>query len=226
MVRPTRPSFPAPSEPSLRRLGVGNGTAADRPLRAQLVVALVALLILIAVPLYLWRRPTGTENVAAPSASSSAAVLASVLAVQARLEAGVADERVKLGAVQKVRCSQSPGAKGEEGPLCDQLPFFEDALAKAIRKNVTCAPHVDSGGTINYVLKIDFSKRTVGVFPGASGSWKGPQAKNAAKCVKRSLPAVSWEAIQHRHRFYMIAIMASYPPPGGVGAPGEPTLFE
>jgi hypothetical protein len=226
MVRPTRPSFPAPSEPSLRRLGVGTSASADRPLRAQLVVALVALLILIAVPLYLWRRPSGTENAATPSASSSAELLASVLAQQARLEAGVADERVRLGAVQKVRCSPSPAAKGEEGPLCDQLSFFEEALATAIRENVTCAPKVDSGGTINYVMKIDFSKRSIGVFPGASGSWKGPQAKKAAKCVKRSLPAVDWAAIQHRHRFYMIAIMASYPAPGSVGAPGEPTLFE
>ena len=199
---------------------------ADRPLRAQLVVALVALLILIAVPLYLWRRPLGTENAVVPSASSSAALLASVFKQQARLEAGVEEERVKLGAIQKVRCSASPGAKGHEGPLCDQLSFFEEALAKAIRENVACAPKVDSAGTINYVLTIDFEKRSVAVFPGASGSWKGPQAKNATKCVKRSLPAVEWGAIQHRYRFYMIAIMASYPPPGSVGAPGEATLFE
>ena len=226
MVRPTRPSFPAPSEPSLRRLGVGSSGSTDRPLRAQLVVALVALLILVAVPLYLWRRPSGTENAATPSASSSVALLASVLAQQARLEAGVEDERVKLGAVQKVRCSSSPAAKGEEGPLCDQIPFFEEALATAIRENVTCAPKVGGGGTINYVMKIDFSKRSIGVFPGASGSWKGPQAKNAAKCVKRSLPAVDWAALQHRHRFYMIAIMASYPAEGSVGTPGEATLFE
>jgi hypothetical protein len=189
-------------------------------------VALVALLVLIAVPLYLWRRPTGTENVATPSASSSAALLASVLAQQARLDAGAKDERVKLGAVQKVRCSASPAGKGEEGPLCDQLPFFEEALATAIRENVACAPKVNSAGTINYVLKIDFSKKSIGVFPGASGTWKGPQAKKAAKCVKRSLPAVEWGAIQHRYRFYMIAIMASYPAPGEVGAPGEATLFE
>ncbi len=226
MVRPTRPSFPAPSEPSLRRLGVGNSASSDRPLRAQLVVALVALLVLVAVPLYLWRRPSGIENAGTPSASASAALLASVLAQQARLEAGVADERVKLGAVQKVRCSASPASKGEEGPLCDQLPFFEEALATAIRENVNCAPKVDSAGTINFVLKIDFSKRSIAVFPGASGSWKGPQAKKATTCVKRSLPAVDWTAIPHRHRFYLLAIMASYPAPGSVGAPGEATLFE
>lgn len=229
MVRPPRPSFPAPSEPSLRRLGVGSSAGTERPLRAQLVVALVALLILIAVPLYLMRRPNGTENVASASASVSAAALASAFAEQARLNAAATDEDVKLGTVQKVQCGASPTAKGEEGPLCDELAFFEAALAKAIRENVVCAPKSPSGGTINFVLKIDFAKQTVGVFPGASGSWRGPQAKKATTCVKRSLPTVDWAAIQHRHRHYMIAIMATYPPAGGAaapGAPGEPTLFE
>ena len=225
MVRPTRPSFPAPSEPSLRRLGVG-GNGGDRPLRAQLVVALVALLILIAVPLYLWRRPTGDANSGGASASASAALLLASALAEARLEAGVQEDRVELGAIQKVKCSASQRAKGQEGALCDELSFFETALSQAIVDNVGCAPQVASGGTINYVLQIDFRRRAVNVFPGASGSWKGPQAKRATQCVKRSLPSVDWDSIQHQYNYYMLAIMATYPDPNRVGKPGESTLFE
>ncbi|MFO0565404.1 MAG: hypothetical protein U0263_07065 [Polyangiaceae bacterium] len=62
MSVPSRPSLP--SEPSLRRLGVGGGGGGggDRPFRAQLVVALVVGLVFLAVPLYLWRRPSGNEQ--------------------------------------------------------------------------------------------------------------------------------------------------------------------
>src|ERR1700753_3769765 len=54
MNRPPFPSSP-PSQPSpYRYLGRGGS---ERPVKLQLVIALVAGLILVAVPLYLWRRP-------------------------------------------------------------------------------------------------------------------------------------------------------------------------
>lgn len=222
MPRPTRPSFPAPSEPSLRRLGVG-GSVHDRPLRAQLVVVLVGLLVLIAVPLYLWRRPSGKENTEVVVPSTSISVVPAV--PSSPPEAAVHEERVKLGAVQRVKCSASSVAKGQEGPLCDALPVFEDALAKAIRENVDCAPNVGEGGTINYVLKIDFVSRHLHVFPGASGTWKGAQAKRAAKCVLRSLPPPNWPEIQHQYGYYLIALMANYPAKTSATATGA-ELFE
>jgi len=228
MAGPSRHSFPAPSEPSLRRLGVGGpGGGGDRPLRAQIVVALVALLVLLAVPLYLWRRPSGTENVAEESdAGPVASALPAVVDGQVIApDAAPAEERVRLAAVQKVKCAASARSRGQEGNLCDSLPFFEEALAKAIRENVDCAPRTGKEGTINYVLKIDFTKRQVSVFPGASGAWKGPQARRAAKCVKRSLPAPQWNAIQHQYRYYMIAILATYPVPSAIkGPPGSPVF--
>src|SRR5690606_32523947 len=141
MVGPERSSFPsAPSEPSLRRLGVGGSNGGgDRPLRAQLVVALVAVLILLAVPLYLWRRPSSQEN--APAGSSSAAA-AAASAIPTTLAASTkqVDERVNLRAVQKVKCSASARLSGQKGALCDSLPFFEEQLEKAIVENVDCAP--------------------------------------------------------------------------------------
>src|SRR3954466_13398862 len=54
MTRPPFTSSP-PSQPSpYRYLGRGGG---ERPVRLQMIIALVAGLILVAVPLYLWRRP-------------------------------------------------------------------------------------------------------------------------------------------------------------------------
>ena len=136
MVGPSRHSFPsAPSEPSLRRLGVGGGGGGgDRPLRAQLVVALVAVLILLAVPLYLWRRPSGTEGAPEASAKAVEAMIASGL--PSAVPPPKTDDRVKLGQVQRVKCSASSRLTGQKGALCDSLPFFEENLVKAINENV------------------------------------------------------------------------------------------
>jgi len=225
---PSRHSFPAPSEPSLRRLGVGGGSGGDRPIRAQIVVAIVALLILVGVPLYLWRRPSGDENAdQVPDASAEAAIVASVMGGAPRPEASAAgEERVRLGPVQRVKCSASARSRGQEGNLCDAVPFFEDALGKAIRENVDCAPRTGKEGSINYVLRVDFTRKQYGVFAGASGTWRGPQAKRSAKCVKRALAVPQWDKLQHQYRYYLIAILATYPPPGAVAVPSGAPVFD
>jgi hypothetical protein len=180
--------------------------------------------MLIAVPLYLWRRPSASSEPAADHSASagSAAPAASVLPGLTAFDAGGrALERVRLAAVQRVKCGASAG-RGQEGGLCDSLPYFEEALAKAIRENVDCAPKTGKEGTINHVLTVDFTQRKLHVFPGASGGWKGPQARRATDCVKRALPAPAWESIPHNHRFYSIAILATYLPPGATSAPVAP----
>src|SRR5882724_2073662 len=207
---PSRSSFPAPNsgDPSSRRLGVGS-SGRDRPLRAQIVVALVAVCMLIAVPLYLLRRPGGKSGAIA---SASAA-----------LDAGKAPERLHVAAVQHVRCGASAGG-GHEGNVCDSVPFFEDALSKAVRDNPDCAPKSNEQGTLNYVLTVDFQRKALHLFPGASGGWRGKQARRAIACVKRAFAAPDWTTIQHQYRFYTIAVLATYVPPNapasaaGVGA--------
>ncbi len=224
MVGPERSPFPsAPSEPSLRRLGVGGGNGGgDRPLRAQLVVALVAVLILLAVPLYLWRRPSGQENAPAGSASAGDNVPASTLPTITAQDAGKVDDRVKLGPVQRVKCSADARLSGQKGALCDSLPFFEEQLRKAVIENVDCAPKTGKPGSVNYVLTIDFTNRRLNVFPGASGAWKGPQARRSAECVERSIAAPEWDKIQHQYRYYNIAVMANYEAP----EPAQGPMFE
>src|SRR6187401_1412300 len=102
---PSRHSFPSvPGEPRVRRLGVGSSGGGDRPLRAQVIVALVCVTMLIAVPLYLWRKPS--TNVAAPPPSASSSAGAGPLAVpkasSAPTPAPASPPRLTLGAVQKV----------------------------------------------------------------------------------------------------------------------------
>lgn len=218
----SRPSFPVSSEPSLRRLGVGassGGGGGDRPLRAQVVVALCAALVVIAIPLYFMRRPAGLAS-SAPAASSSAALAASQLPIFA-IDAGKTEDRVRLGALQRVKCSASPTAKGQEGALCDKLPFFEDALAKAIKDNVDCAPKTGKEGSINFAMSLDFDKKRISVFPGQSGEWRGPQAKRTTQCVSRSLPPAEWDKVQHQYRYYLFAILATYPVPPPSESPPE-----
>ena len=225
MAGSPRQSAPSSSgEPSLRRLGVGSRAGGDRPIRAQLVVAGVLLLVLAAVPLYLVRRPSGAaqaeEKDAGPdaSAAASAAPPASALVPKP-------PERIKLGPVTRVRCGASANA-GNEGNLCDALPAFEQALVNAIQSSVECAPKSQTEGSINYVLNVDFREKKVHVFPGASGSWRGPQARRATQCVKRALTAPDWATLSHQHRFYAIAVLATYRPPSVLRDPTAPPVFE
>src|SRR5215471_13849943 len=103
---PPRSSIPSLSgEPRLRRLGVGSSTSSERPLRAQLVVAGVVCVILIAVPLYLLRRPSGSSaNAPAPSASVSVphAAPAPVAVDAGAPPPAKPTERVKLAPPQRV----------------------------------------------------------------------------------------------------------------------------
>jgi hypothetical protein len=207
----TRPSFPAPSEPNLRRLGMGS--QAERPIRAQLVVLGVGLSLLIAVPLYLWRKPTGK-----PAEEGREARALNPNPIRTEADGGVPKAEVVLAPLQQVGCGAAPNRPGNDGSLCDRLPKVEQELVRAIKSNGDCAPRTGKEGSINYVLNVDFSKREINIYPGASGSWKGPQAKVAAKCVQKSFGEIDWEGLPHRYRFYSIAVMASYPPPDPLGS--------
>lgn len=226
---PQRSSFPSLSgETRLRRLGVGPPSGGDRPLRAQLVVAGVACVILVAVPLYLLRRPSsGVAPTPEPSASGSAAKQPSApVPVDAGIAAAKPVERVRLGPAQRVKCGSSAAQARVEGGLCDSIPSFEQALKAAIVSAVDCSPKEKTEGTINYVMSVDFTARAINVFPGASGTWRGPQAKRSAQCVTRAVTPPDWAAIPHQYRYYWIAVSATYPSPSALVVPGGTPTFE
>jgi hypothetical protein len=185
-------------------------------MQAQLIIAVVLGFTMLAVVLYLFRRPGDAPGPAGDAAVAPGPVLpvpALGTVVRTRVTPpGPPPERPGLRAVQRVRCGASPRGAGSEGSLCDPLPSFEQALAQAIRSTVDCAPKASEEGTINYVLVVDFHTRELRVYPGRSGTWKGPGARKAADCVRRALPPPPWDTIVHQHRWYMLAALATYPP--------------
>jgi hypothetical protein len=204
-------------------------------LRAQVVVALVCVAMLIAVPLYLWRKPSTKTAASLPSAhaAASAGPQAVAKASAAAATPPAPPPRLTLGAVQKVRCGSSAAASPNEGTLCDTLGAFEEALKKAILANEDCAPKSKAKGSINYVLTVDFAHKKLHVFPGASGDWHGKQARRATSCIGNAVKVADWN-VPHQYRFYAIAILATYAgPPGSEpipaasatpAAPAGPTL--
>jgi hypothetical protein len=170
----------------------------------------VVVVVLIAVPLYLLKSPGGSQE---PTASQATATPVKSQLIRTVVDAGITKTRVELSPVQRVRCSAGPDRQGNEGSLCDPLPQLEKDLASAIANNVECAPKTGKSGSVNFVMTLDFSRKQVHVFAGASGIWRGPQAKVTATCVRKALPEISWDTIPHRYRYYIIAILATYPPP-------------
>jgi hypothetical protein len=177
------------------------------------VIAGVLGFTILAVILYLWRRPTGTEHAehAGAEPSASAALVAPAI-VRTKIEAPkTPPPRVKLSAVQHLKCGASPKASTVDANLCDSLPFFEQGFQKAITDTVDCVPPPKEDGTVNFVLVVDFRSHEARVYPGRSGSWKGKLAKKAAECVKRALTLPTWDTLAHQYRYYMLSILATYP---------------
>jgi hypothetical protein len=202
----------------VRRLG--HASNAERPIRAQAVVAFALAVALVSVPLYLLRRPS--PSALAPLADEGTTGFGGV--VRTEIDAGAEATDVFLGPLQRVRCGPSPNQISGEGGLCDALPLLEAALRQGIQSNVDCAPRGGKEGSINYVLEVDFTQNRLNVFAGKSGSWRGARAKKAVTCVLRSLPPLPWTEIAHQHQYYAIAILATYPAPAAQPADGLPTF--
>jgi hypothetical protein len=196
---------PRDSEP-IRRLR--SGSASERPIGSQPVLAFMLVLMLVAVPLYLLRRPEFHPTVE-PAAGTEVRAFGGV--IRTEYDAGPSAPEVSLGPLQRVRCGASAADTTGEGSLCDALPLLEAALRQGISGSVDCAPRGGKDGSINYVLEVDFTSNRVNVFAGKSGKWRGARARKAVTCVLRSLPPLAWADIEHQHQYYAIAILASYP---------------
>lgn len=218
MARSSPPPAPRAPEPLVRRLG--HASNSERPIRAQAVVTFALGVVLVAVPLYLLRRPGSSS--AADLSESSQPGFGGV--IRTEMDAGAEATEVLLGPLQRVRCGPSPNQISGEGGLCDALPLLEAALRQGIQSNVDCAPRAGKEGSINYVLEVDFTSNRLNVFAGKSGSWRGARAKKAVTCVLRSLPPLPWTDITHQHQYYAIAILATYPAPAAGPVDNLPTF--
>jgi hypothetical protein len=195
-----------PSQPSpYRYLGRGGG---ERPVKLQLIFALVAALILVAVPLYLWRRPRPESIPTADAAVADAGAPAPspVVAFDAGPPGGIA-----LSPFTTVKC-ENPGPGKTPPDRCDHLVTFEDALARSIREHGTCAPASKSPYTVSFVLETDFRRKRQTLFAGKSSTIKREKAKELIRCVKGAMSTPDWIAIPHQYQRYRVNVVATYPP--------------
>jgi len=178
-----------------------------------MIIALVAGLVLVAVPLHLWRRPTPETDSAAPvgSADGGIAWIDGAVPYVPLVDASALTPTVKVSPFQTIRC-QDPGPGKTPPERCDHITFFEDALARAIRENALCAPQTKKGGTVSFVMDISFRRKQLRIYRGKSSTLSKSATKELFRCIDRAMPTPEWGSIPHQHSRYVVNVKATYPP--------------
>lgn len=215
MAEPREPSHP-PSEPHPALARVGNLFAGEeRPVRVQLVAALLLGLVLVASGLYLWRRPRSADASSADPAAATAGSGATddagaFAAVPVVADAG-GGAPVSLSDPRVLACHDR-GSKKTAPDQCDHISRVEQALTTAITQAATCVPSAAGGGTIEYVADVSFSRHKVSVsLPRAGRSVRDVKVLRACStAVRGALAGVPLDGVDHQHARYKIAVTATY----------------
>jgi hypothetical protein len=172
-----------------------------------MIVALVLGLVLVAIPLYLWRRPRA-DAVAVSGAADAGAEPAAA----APTSASASDDKPTVSEARNVLC-QDPGPKKTPAEQCDRLVDVEKAFGKAIEETASCMPKDAGGGVVVYVLDVTFKRKALNVATPKEGR-TAKSARAVASCqgaVKARLQTLSLDAIAHAHARYKISMTATYP---------------
>jgi hypothetical protein len=175
-----------------------------------MIIGLVVGLVLVAVPLYLWRRPDPSADAASSAEAGSATVLDGAAPYIPLVDASVNPD-VKLGPFVTLRCTD-PGPGKTPPDRCDHITFFEDALTRALRDNVLCAPATTTGATVSLVMEIDFRRKELKIYRGKSSTLPGTRTKELFACIKKAMPTPEWGSIPHQHSSYVVNVKVTYPP--------------
>jgi hypothetical protein len=203
--------------------------------RVQIILALVAALVLVAVPLYLWRRPqpagipsadaATVANGPAPAATGVGASLGADASGGAPLLVGSgALPKVEVSPIKTLKCQDSgPGKTPPE--RCDGVRFFEDGLTRAIKDSAACAPPTKNGFVTSFVLEFHFGKKRTNLFFGKSTTLSKSKRRELLRCVEAALPTPDWDRIPHQHQKYTVNAVVTYPPvdEAGAAASGGPS---
>jgi hypothetical protein len=199
-----------PSEPRSSRASFDALDAqVDRPARLQMIVALILGLVLVAIPLYLWRRPRA-EAIAVQAGALDAGALPPVTAAST----APVDEKLIIGEAKNLSC-HDPGPKKTPPEQCDHVVELEKAFAKAIEENGSCVTKDVGGGTIIYVADVTFKKKLASVSTPREGrTLKSTKAAAACeKAVRNRLVTLPFDTIKHEHARTRVSITATYPGP-------------
>ncbi len=208
------PSDPAP----FRHLGAGG----PGPVHNPMIYGLVALLVLVALPLYLLRKPKPAAPVEA-DAGARAEIDAgmpegAIAAAPSAAPDSSAPKKVVLGEPRTVRCVAKGGGR-VMAERCDHLVPVEDALARSIRDNVACAPPSATPFTVSFVLTVDFDRKKLHLWSGRSGTLKKHASGDLIRCVEHAIVPPDFATFAHQYAKYDVNLMASYPPTGPAGVP-------
>jgi hypothetical protein len=212
-----------PSRPPLSAADPLLGGGVDRVARIQTIAAVVLGLALIAIPLYLWRRPrseslpvTSTTDAAAAFGDAGLAAIAPPVPPPA--------PPVTLSDAKVMECHDT-GPRRTRPEDCDHLAAVEKGFAAAIAAGGPCLPSSNGGGTLVYVLDASFGRkhrpfelaipRDGRTLKSAHGMAAAVSACSAA--VKKGIDGMSLEGVPHAHSRYKIAITATYPAPNAGG---------
>jgi len=179
---------------------------------------LIALLVLVALPLYLWRRPKPIpppEVDAGPRAELADAASPDAAGASATADAG-ASKRVVLSDPKTIRCVPKGGGRVTV-ERCDHLTSLEDTLTRSIRENAACAPPMSRQFTVSFVLTVDFDRKKLHLWAGRSGSLKKRNAGDLIRCVEHAITPPDFSIVAHQYAKYEINVIAAYPASGPTG---------
>jgi hypothetical protein len=176
-----------------------------------MILGLVVGLVLVAVPLYLWRRPEPANGAGAAAEAAGVATLDGASSYVPLVDAGAMGPSVKIAPFKTIRCVD-PGPRKTPPERCDHITFFEDSLARAIRENALCAPQTTTGATVSFVMDVDFRKKKLKIYRGKSSTIPTSRTKELFSCVKRALPTPEWGTIPHQHARYVVNAKVTFPP--------------
>jgi hypothetical protein len=178
-----------------------------RPARAQMIALAVLGFVLVAVPLYLWRRPRPVPVDANPAPPTDLAAVA-----DAGMEGAAPTNGVRLTDPMILEC-HDPGPKRTAPDQCGHLPAFEKAFAKSIADAAACVPPTAGGGNLVYVADVSYgrpkNRSIILTLPKDGRTVKG-RASQCESAVEHTLKTVELDA-EHAHSRYKIQITATYP---------------
>ena len=178
-------------------------------MKVQIIIALVAGLVLVAVPLYLWRRPRPESIPVADAAVLDAGAYETKSPIVA-FDAGGAASTLSLSPFTSLKC-ENPGPGRTPPERCDHVTAIEDSLAHAIRDATCPTPASKNPFSISYVLESDFRRKKLTLFAGKSTTVKREKAKELLRCVKSRMAPPDWSAISHQYTRYKVNVVATYP---------------
>ncbi len=203
-VGSSRVSVP-PSEPRASRTSFNQiELTSDRPARLQMIVALVLGLVLVAIPLYLWRRPRAESITVSTSGSAAAATVEPTSTAPLEPKAVVSDVKV-------ISC-QDPGPKKTAADQCDHVAELEKAVTKAVEESGACAPKDSGGGAVGFVADVSFKRHSVSVSTVKEKTTmkSGKTVSACQSAVKSKLGGLPFDTITHSHARYKIAVTGTY----------------